>query len=198
MTTKPPTKTTTARKKSKATTDSAAAPKDEASVAGAIIKKYPNRRLYDTSTSAYITLADIKKMVVGFKPFIVLDAKTSEDLTRSILLQIILEEESGGVPMFSAESLANIIRFYGHTMQGFMGSYLEKNVQVFSDMQAQLTDQSQHITPEVWAKFMSMQSPMVQGLMGNYAEQSQTLFTQMQEQMNKQTEKMLGVMGLKR
>ena len=65
-------------------------------------------------------------------------------------------------------------------------------------MQAKMTDQSQHVTPEVWAKFMSVQSPMVQGLMGNYAEQSQTLFTQMQEQMNKQTEKMLGVMGLKR
>ena len=163
-----------------------------------VLKKYPNRRLYDTAGSSYITLAEVKELVMQGTPFVVRDAKTGENLTRSILLQIILEEEAGGSPIFSEAVLSNIIRFYGHTMQGFMGSYLEKNVQVFSDMQAQLTDQSQHITPEVWAKFMSMQSPMVQGLMGNYAEQSQTLFTQMQEQMNKQTEKMLGVMGLKR
>ena len=163
-----------------------------------VIKKYPNRRLYDTTTSSYITLAEVKNLVMASEPVVVRDAKTSEDITRSILLQIILEEEAGGAPMFTEAVLANIIRFYGHTMQGFMGSYLEKNVQVFSDMQAKMTDQSQHVTPEVWAKFMSVQSPMVQGLMGNYAEQSQTLFTQMQEQMNKQTEKMLGVMGLKR
>ena len=163
-----------------------------------VIKKYPNRRLYDTDTSTYITLAEVKQLVMAHQSLVVRDAKTGEDITRSIFLQILLEEEAGGAPMFTEAVLANIIRFYGHTMQGFMGSYLEKNVQVFSDMQAQLTDQSQHITPEVWAKFMSMQSPMVQGLMGSYAEQSQTMFAQMQEQMNKQAEKMLGVMGIKR
>ena len=185
MTTKPPTKTTTARKKSKATTDSAAAPKDEASVAGAIIKKYPNRRLYDTSTSAYITLADIKKMVVGFKPFIVLDAKTSEDLTRSILLQIILEEESGGVPMFSAESLANIIRFYGHTMQSAMGRALEKNFQTMMEMQARFNEQRQTLSPEAWAQMMNPQSGLMQNWIGGYAEQSRSVYAQMQEQMLK-------------
>ncbi len=88
-----------------------------------IIKKYPNRRLYDTETSAYITLAEVKELVLGYKDFQVQDAKTGEDLTRSILLQIILEEESGGVPMFSSDMLANIIRYYGHAMQGMMGSY---------------------------------------------------------------------------
>ena len=185
MTTKPPTKTTTARKKSKATTDSAAAPKDEASVAGAIIKKYPNRRLYDTSTSAYITLADIKKMVVGFKPFIVLDAKTSEDLTRSILLQIILEEESGGVPMFSAESLANIIRFYGHTMQSAMGRALEKNFQTMMEMQARFNEQRQTLSPEAWAQMMNPHSGLMQNWIGGYAEQSRSVYAQMQEQMLK-------------
>ena len=185
MTTKPPTKTTTARKKSKATTDSAAAPKDEASVAGAIIKKYPNRRLYDTRTSAYITLADIKKMVVGFKPFIVLDAKTSEDLTRSILLQIILEEESGGVPMFSAESLANIIRFYGHTMQSAMGRALEKNFQTMMEMQARFNEQRQTLSPEAWAQMMNPQSGLMQNWIGGYAEQSRSVYAQMQEQMLK-------------
>jgi polyhydroxyalkanoate synthesis repressor PhaR len=82
-----------------------------------ILKKYPNRRLYDTRASSYITLADVKKMVLDNERFEVRDAKTGDDLTRSILLQIILEEETGGVPMFSTQMLAQIIRFYGHAMQ---------------------------------------------------------------------------------
>ena len=163
-----------------------------------VIKKYPNRRLYDTTTSTYITLAEVKQLVMASENPMVRDAKTSEDITRSILLQIILEEEAGGAPMFSEAVLANIIRFYGHAMQGFMGSYLEKNIQMFTDMQARLAEQSPGMTPEAWAKFMGAQSPMVQGLMGNYTEQSRTLFTQMQEQMQKQTEQMLGAFGLKR
>ena len=163
-----------------------------------VIKKYPNRRLYDTTTSTYITLAEVKQLVMASENLVVRDAKTSEDITRSILLQIILEEEAGGAPMFSEAVLANIIRFYGHAMQGLMGSYLEKNIQMFTDMQARLAEQSPGMTPEAWAKFMGAQSPMVQGLMGNYTEQSRTLFTQMQEQMQKQTEQMLGAFGLKR
>ena len=163
-----------------------------------VIKKYPNRRLYDTTTSTYITLAEVKQLVMASENLVVRDAKTSEDITRSILLQIILEEEAGGAPMFSEAVLANIIRFYGHAMQGFMGSYLEKNIQMFTDMQARLAELSPGMTPEAWAKFMGAQSPMVQGLMGNYTEQSRTLFTQMQEQMQKQTEQMLGAFGLKR
>ena len=163
-----------------------------------VIKKYPNRRLYDTTTSTYITLAEVKQLVMASENLVVRDAKTGEDITRSILLQIILEEEAGGAPMFSEAVLANIIRFYGHAMQGFMGSYLEKNIQMFTDMQARLAEQSPGMTLEAWAKFMGAQSPMVQGLMGNYTEQSRTLFTQMQEQMQKQTEQMLGAFGLKR
>ena len=163
-----------------------------------VIKKYPNRRLYDTTTSTYITLAEVRQLVMDHQNVVVRDAKTGEDLTRSILLQIILEEEAGGAPMFTEAVLANIIRFYGHAMQGFMGSYLEKNIQMFTDMQARLAEQSPGMTPEAWAKFMGAQSPMVQGLMGNYTEQSRTLFTQMQEQMQKQTEQMLGAFGLKR
>ena len=99
-----------------------------------VIKKYPNRRLYDTDTSSYVTLGDIKRLVMDNEPFVVRDAKTNEDLTRSILLQIILEEEAGGSPMFTAPVLANIIRFYGHAMQGFMGGYLEKNMQALADL----------------------------------------------------------------
>ena len=163
-----------------------------------VIKKYPNRRLYDTDTSTYITLAEVRQLVMAQQKVVVRDAKTGDDLTRSILLQIILEEEAGGAPMFTEAVLANIIRFYGHAMQGFMGAYLEKNVQSFTDVQAKLAEQSQSVTPEMWAHFMSMQSPMLKGMMGNYVEQSQSMLTQMQEQMQKQTEQMLGAFGLKR
>lgn len=163
-----------------------------------IIKKYPNRRLYDTSTSSYITLSDIKVMVMHSTPFVVRDAKTSEDLTRSILLQIILEEEAAGTPMFTTAVLANIIRFYGHAMQGFMGGYLEKNMQSLQDMQAAFKAQSQAVSPEKWPQFMGLQAPVMQDLLNKNLEQSQNLFTQMQEQMHKQTEQMLANMGIKR
>ncbi|MDF1483993.1 polyhydroxyalkanoate synthesis repressor PhaR [Ramlibacter sp. H39-3-26] len=163
-----------------------------------VIKKYPNRRLYDTRTSAYITLAEVKQLVMRGEPFVVRDAKSGDDLTRSILLQIILEAEAGGAPMFSEAALANIIRFYGHAMQGFMGSYIEKNVQAFTDMQAKLAEQSQNLTPEMWPQFMNGQSPLMQGMLGNYVEQSRGLFQQMQEQMQKQAAQMLGAFGLKR
>jgi len=163
-----------------------------------VIKKYPNRRLYDTDTSSYITLAEVKQLVMDHEHFVVRDAKTNDDLTRSILLQIILEEEAGGAPMFSEPALANLIRFYGHAAQGFMGSYLEKNVQAFTDMQAKLAEQSKTLTPEMWAQFMNMQNPLMQGFMGNYVEQSKHMFDKMQEQMTKQTEQMLGAFGIKR
>ncbi len=163
-----------------------------------VIKKYPNRRLYDTDTSTYITLAEVKQLVMDSESFVVRDAKTNDDLTRSILLQIILEEEAGGAPMFSEAALGNLIRFYGHAAQGFMGSYLEKNVQAFTDIQTKLAEQSKSVTPEMWAQFMSMQNPLVQGMMGNYVEQSKTVLEKMQEQVQKQTEQMLGAFGLKR
>jgi polyhydroxyalkanoate synthesis repressor PhaR len=157
-----------------------------------VLKKYPNRRLYDTQLSSYITLADVKAMVLAAERFEVRDAKTGEDLTRSILLQIILEEESGGVPIFSAPMLSQLIRFYGHAMQGMMGSYLEKNLQVFTDIQARLAEQSKGLydpaaqTPEMWTQFLNGQAPVVQGLVGNYLEQSRKMFVQMQEQMAQQ------------
>ncbi len=163
-----------------------------------LIKKYPNRRLYDTQTSSYITLTDVKQLVLGNEEFTVVDAKTDEDLTRSILLQIILEEESNGSPMFSSGALAQIIRYYGHAMQGMMGSYLEKNIQAFIDIQNKLTENSKGLyegkpfSPEMWTQFMSVQGPIMQGMMTNYIEQSKTLFIQMQEQMQNQTKSMFG------
>ncbi len=163
-----------------------------------LIKKYPNRRLYDTQTSSYITLTDVKQLVLDNEQFTVVDAKTNEDLSRSILLQIILEEEAGGAPMFTEQVLASIIRFYGQAMQGFMGPYLEKNIQAMTEVQAQLAEKAQTLTPEMWSHFMTMQSPMLQGLMGSYVEQSKNVFVQMQEQMQKNTEQVLGAFGLKR
>ena len=163
-----------------------------------VIKKYPNRRLYDTDTSSYITLAEVKALVMDNQSFVVRDAKTNEDLTRSILLQIILEEETACVPIFTEQVLANIIRFYGHAMQDFMGAYLEKNVQIFMDLQSKMAEQSQGLNPELWKQFTNVQSPMMQGLMGAYLEQSRSAFTQMQEQMQKNSEQMLSALGLKR
>ena len=176
----------------------------QAAAAGAgprILKKYPNRRLYDTEISSYITLSDVKAMVLKGTSFEVRDAKTGEDLTRSILLQIILEEETGGVPMFSTSSLAQIIRFYGHAMQGMMGSYLEKNLQTFTDIQSRLAEQSKGLydpakqSPEMWTQFLNGQAPVVQGLMGNYLDQSRQMFLQMQEQMAKAGTLFPGVPG---
>ena len=163
-----------------------------------LIKKYPNRRLYDTQTSSYITLTDVKQLVLENEEFAVIDAKSDEDLTRSILLQIILEEESNGTPMFSSAALSQIIRYYGHAMQGMMGSYLEKNIQAFIDIQNKLTENSKGFyegkpfSPEMWAQFMNVQGPMMQGMMSNYIEQSKTLFVQMQEKMQNQSKNMFG------
>jgi len=151
-----------------------------------LIKKYPNRRLYDTQTSTYVTLADIKELVMASESFRVLDAKTEDDLTRSILLQIILEEEACGVPIFSTQMLQQMIRFYGHSMQGLMGNHLERTMQSFMDMQQQLTEQSKSLTgggTEAWTQMMNLQNPFMQNLMSNYMDQSKDLFLKMQEQM---------------
>ena len=163
-----------------------------------LIKKYPNRRLYDTKTSSYITLADVKQMVLKHEEFQVVDAKSNDELTRQILLQIILEEESGGSPLFSSDLLSQLIRSYGNAMQGLMGGYLEKNIEAFQQMQKALQDQSQKIYgdnsragQELWAQFMNLQGPAMQSLMQAYMEQSQKVFAQFQDQMQSQARNML-------
>ena len=154
-----------------------------------LIKKYPNRRLYDTQSSSYVTLADIKQLVLDCEDFSVIDAKSSEDLTRSILLQIILEEEAGGMPMFSQSVLAQIIRLYGNTMQSLMGSYLEKNVQIFTEAQDQFQTKSSEVmqknfaSKDAWANLMASQPQNFQTLMTNYLEQSKTVFSEVEKQM---------------
>lgn len=164
-----------------------------------LIKKYPNRRLYDTATSSYITLADVKQLVLEQVVFKVVDAKSEEDLTRNILMQIILEEESAGAPMFTSSMLAQIIRFYGNAMQGMMGNYLEKNIQTFIEIQRKLQEQNlpkfgenPMVNTEAWSQFVKMQGPAIQGLMSNYLEQSATAFLEMQQQMHKQARNIFG------
>lgn len=110
-----------------------------------IIKKYPNRRLYDTELSRYITLADVRRLVLESGDFKVVDANTEEDITRSILLQIILEQEGSGQPLFSTEALSHMIRFYGDTVQGVFTTYLEKSVALFKEQQNHLRDQMQGV-----------------------------------------------------
>lgn len=132
------------------------------------IKKYPNRRLYDTAISSYITLADVKKLVMDNVSFVIQDAKTGEDITRTILLQIIVEqEERGEEPMLSNSVLEELIRFYGGTFQGMMGNYLERSFQLFSEQQSRMREQ------------MLEQSPL--NIMSEMAERNLKMWKEMQE-----------------
>lgn len=162
-----------------------------------LIKKYPNRRLYDTKTSSYITLAEVKQLVIDHEEFQVVDAKSNQDITRSILMQIILEEESGISPLFTSPVLSQMIRSYGNTMQGFMGNYLEQSMHCFTDLQKKMQDQGlangeNMANPDLWKQFFSAQGPALQNLMGNYLEQSSQMFVEMQNQMRKQARSMFG------
>ncbi len=147
------------------------------------IRKYPNRRLYDVANNGYITLADVKQMVLEGIAFQVVDAKSGKDLTRAILLQIILEEESGEAPMFTSEMLAQIVRFHGAAQQTMVGAYMEENVNTFLGIQKKLQEQAQPsrgdkmaLTPDQWKQFMQLQAPAMQGMLGNFLEQSAKRF----------------------
>ena len=117
-----------------------------------VIKKYPNRRLYDTEISTYITIEDVRQLIVEGEEFEVRDARSGEDLTRQVLLQIIAEHEQDGEPMLSTQLLSHIIRFYGDSMQGFMGNYLERSMQLFMEQQQQFRSQFGHLLGQTpWA-----------------------------------------------
>jgi polyhydroxyalkanoate synthesis repressor PhaR len=106
------------------------------------IKKYPNRRLYDTVESRYITLADIRRLVIERVEFVVIDKKSQDDITRSILLQVIAEQEHGGEPLMSRDFLSQIIRSYGGAAQGMIGSYLEQSLKLFASQQRDARDRA--------------------------------------------------------
>ena len=106
-----------------------------------VIKKYPNRRLYDTEISSYITIEDVRQLIVEGEEFEVRDARTGDDLTRCVLLQIIAEHEQDGEPVLSTQLLSQIIRFYGDSLQSYMGNYLERSMQMFLDEQQMFRQQ---------------------------------------------------------
>ena len=135
-----------------------------------IIKKYPNRRLYDTEESKYITLEDIRKLVLNNKEFIVKDVKTDEDLTRTILLQIIIEQEDDGEPLFSTDALSHIIRFYGDSVQSVAGDYIQQSISMFVNQQKQIQEQlSSAVT----------KNPLT--AMAEFTEQNMDMWKKMQE-----------------
>ena len=135
-----------------------------------VIKKYPNRRLYDTVESRYITLADIRRLVTDKVDFVVVDKKTQEDITRSILLQVIAEQEHEGDPMMSQDFLAQVIRAYGGTMQNMVGDYLEQSLKLFTAQQSQIRDR---------VRSMVGMDPM--SAMSNLAQENFQRWRQMQE-----------------
>lgn len=157
-----------------------------------LIKKYPNRRLYDTQHSAYITLADVKGLVMAGTSFSVADAKTGEDLTRSVLLQIITEEEAVDArgALLTAEALTAVISAYGTSAQPLLRDFLEVQVRAFREMhdrfethvQAMYGHSAEARAPELWRQFLSMQAPAMQTMLTAYVEQSQKLFEQLQAQ----------------
>jgi polyhydroxyalkanoate synthesis repressor PhaR len=118
---------------------------------GRIIKKYPNRRLYDTEISSYVTLEDVRQLIIEGEAFEVRDAKTGKDLTRAVLLQILAEHDDIGQPIFSTQLLTTVIRYYGDSLQGIIGSYLERSIQVFSDQQQQLRGHLGAVVQTPWA-----------------------------------------------
>lgn len=140
-----------------------------------IIKKYPNRRLYDTAISSYVTLGDVKRLVLNRVHFRVVDARSNADITRSILLQIISEQEEQGNPIFTTEVLAQIIRFYGNTLQGMMGNYLEQSLQVFIDQQ--------HLVRDQMRNFMG-KTPLA--VISELAERNLAIWQSMNERLYKQ------------
>ena len=137
-----------------------------------IIKKYPNRRLYDTEISKYIKLEDVKQLVLDGITFCVKDVKTEEDLTRSILLQIISEQEHNGEPLLSTESLTQLIRFYGNAYQNVFSSYLEKSLEIFTAQQRefqQRLSQTVATTPlEAMQKMTKQNIEMWQQIQNNF------------------------------
>lgn len=117
-----------------------------------IIKKYPNRRLYDTEISSYITLEDVRQLIVDGEAFVVRDARSGNDITRPVLMQIIAEHEEHGQPIFTTELLTQVIRFRGDSMQGHLGSFLERSLQFFLEQQQQIRGQIGNLVGQApWA-----------------------------------------------
>jgi polyhydroxyalkanoate synthesis repressor PhaR len=118
---------------------------EDARAAPRVIRKYPNRRLYDTAESRYVTLADIRRLVVERVDFVVLDRKSQQDITRSILLQVIAEQEGGGESLMSRDFLSQVIRSYGNGLQEFLGRYLDESLRNFTREQREFRDRFRNV-----------------------------------------------------
>ena len=136
-----------------------------------IIKKYPNRRLYDTAESKYVTLSDIRELVLNGVAFCVIDKKSDEDITRSILLQIIIEQEESGEPMFSTDVLEQLIGFYGNSLQSPAGEFLRNSLNLFQQQQQRFQE---HISG-------AMKSNPMSATLTEVAQENMDLWQQMQE-----------------
>ncbi|MBU6475005.1 MAG: polyhydroxyalkanoate synthesis repressor PhaR [Alphaproteobacteria bacterium] len=135
-----------------------------------VIKKYPNRRLYDTEKSAYITVADVLKIIRAGEDFQVVDAESGKDITRSVLVQIITEQEAGASPIFTTDMLTRFIRFYDDQSQEIFGEFLDKNLKMFAEQQKRFQDQMGNI----------IGSPLQ--IMQDLTERNLTLWNDMQAQ----------------
>ena len=138
-----------------------------------VIKKYPNRRLYDTAQSKYVTLSDVRKLVLDGVSFCVIDKKSGDDITRNILLQIIIEQEEEGEPLFTTDSLEQIIGFYGDSVQGVAGDFLGQSLKLFQQQQqrfhAQMTEAMQanpmaSVLSEMTQRNLELWKSMQQGM----------------------------------
>jgi polyhydroxyalkanoate synthesis repressor PhaR len=167
-----------------------------------IIKKYQNRRLYDTAISMYIVLSDVRDYIVEGEIVKVIDVKTEQDVTRSVLLQIVLEEEVSGAPMFSDDFLFQIIKFYGKALQPSVSPFLENGLDLFRKMQKQFYEQlngnytGANVTAgiDLWNDFLSKRNSQVESSIKDYIENSTDTFLKMQEKLKDQTESMLNYM----
>ena len=143
-----------------------------------LIKKYPNRRLYDTQESCYITLDEVRQMVIENSPFKVIDQKTGEDLTRSILLQIILEQENAGDPLFNSDVLSQFIRNYADSSRDSFSSFLQASMQMFAEQQASLMEQMDKALEgspfDLWTKMSKQNMDHFQKLQRNFFNASQS------------------------
>lgn len=147
------------------------------------IKKYPNRRLYDTSSSRYVTLEDIRELITNGEDFVVKDARTEEDLTRGILLQIIAKQEHDGEPLFSTEALANLASFYGKSVQSTAAKFIESSIALFGVQQQEMEKQLKgamgsnpfetfsRISEENWTAWQEMQKEFLQAASGTGTRQ---------------------------
>ncbi len=159
-----------------------------------IIKKYQNRRLYDTATSTYIILDDIKQMIIDGDTIQVTDVKSGADVTRSVLLQIILEEEANHTPIFSNDFLLQIIRFYGKSFQSAISPFLEQSIDMLRQTQKRFYSQLKATYPkeaipsslDLWNEFLQDHGPQVQQNIFDYLTNSTNNFLQMQEQVQEQ------------